>query len=91
MTDGRWTVDRQEAQVDPILIPPLPFEGARVQRERITKQAINEFGALLDAQAAMQSGTTKEHKHNQTVEECQLRRDSEPVRMGQRDWTGEMK
>ena len=35
MTDGRWTVDRQEAQVDPILIPPLPFEGARVQRERI--------------------------------------------------------
>ena len=40
MTDGKWTVDRPEAQVDPIPIPPLPFEGARVQRERITKQDI---------------------------------------------------
>ena len=47
MTDGRWTVDRPEAQVDPIPIPPLPFEGARVQRERITKQDINEFGATI--------------------------------------------
>ena len=28
MTDGRWTVDRLEARVDPIPIPPLPFEGA---------------------------------------------------------------
>ena len=45
MTDGRWTVDRPEARVDPIPIPPLPFEGVRVQRERITKQDINEFGA----------------------------------------------
>ena len=47
MTDGRWTVGRPEAQVDPIPIPPLPFEGARVQRERITKQDINEFGATI--------------------------------------------
>ena len=47
MTDGRWTVDRPEAQVDPIPIPSLPFEGARVQRERITKQDINEFGATI--------------------------------------------
>ena len=47
MTDGRWTLDRPEAQVDPIPIPPLPFEGARVQRERITKQDINEFGAAI--------------------------------------------
>ena len=47
MTDGRWTVNRPEAQVDPIPTPPLPFEGARVQRERITKQDINEFGATI--------------------------------------------
>ena len=47
MTDGRWTVDRPEAQVDPIPIPPLPFERARVQRARITKQDINEFGATI--------------------------------------------
>ena len=47
MTDGRWTVDRPEAQVDPIPIPPLPFEGARIQRERITKQDIDEVGATI--------------------------------------------
>ena len=47
MTDGRWTVDRPEAQVDLVPIPPLPFEGARIQRERITKQDINEFGATI--------------------------------------------
>ena len=33
--------------MDPIPIPPLPFEGARVQRERITKQDIDEFGATI--------------------------------------------
>ena len=47
MTDGRWTVDRPEIQVDPIPMPPLPFDGARVQRERITKQDIDEFGATI--------------------------------------------
>ena len=36
MTDGQWTVDRPEVRVDPIPVPPLPFEGARIQRERIT-------------------------------------------------------
>ena len=47
MTDGRWTVDTPEVGVDPIPIPPLPFDGARVQRERITKQDIDEFGATI--------------------------------------------
>ena len=47
MTDGRWTADRPEVQVDPIPIPPLPFEGVRIQRERITKQDIDEFGATI--------------------------------------------
>ena len=47
MTDGKWTVDRPEVRVDPIPIPPLPFKGARIQRERITKQDINEFGATI--------------------------------------------
>ena len=40
-------MDRPEAQVDPIPIPPLPFEGVRVQMERISKQDINEFGATI--------------------------------------------
>ena len=47
MTDGKWTVDRPEVRVDPIPIPPLPFEGARIQRERITKQDIDKFGPTL--------------------------------------------
>ena len=47
MEDDRWTVVRPEAQVDPTPIPPLPFEGPRVQRERITKQDINEFGVTI--------------------------------------------
>ena len=47
MTDGRWTVDRPEIRVDPNPVLPLPFEGARIQRERITKQDIDEFGATV--------------------------------------------
>ena len=47
MTDGRWTVARPEAQVDRIPIPPLPFGVARIQRERITKQDFDEFGATI--------------------------------------------
>ena len=47
MDNDRWKVDRPEAQMDPTPIPPLPFEGAQVQRERITKQDINEFGATI--------------------------------------------
>ena len=39
--------DRPEVRVEPIPIPPLPVEGARIQRERITKQDIEEFGATI--------------------------------------------
>ena len=45
--DGRWTVDRPDIRVDPIPIPPLPCKGARIQRERITKQDIDEFGVTV--------------------------------------------
>ena len=40
-------MDKPEVRVDPIPIPPLPFEETRIQRERITKQDINEFGATI--------------------------------------------
>ena len=33
LTDGKWTVDRPEVRVDPVPIPPLQCEGARIQRE----------------------------------------------------------
>ena len=42
-------MDRPEVRVDPISIPPLPFEGARIQRERITKQDIDDSRATIDA------------------------------------------
>ena len=47
MTDGRWSVDMPEVQVEVIPLPPLPFDGSSVQRERITKQDIDEFGATV--------------------------------------------
>ena len=50
MTDGRWTVDRTEVREDPSPIPPLPFEGARILRESITKQDIEKFGATVGCQ-----------------------------------------
>ena len=42
MEGGQWT-DRKLRWT----IPPFPFEGARIQRERITKQDIDEFGATI--------------------------------------------
>ena len=35
--DGRQTVDRFDVRVDPVPLPPMPLEGAKVQRERITQ------------------------------------------------------
>ena len=35
--DSEWTADRSEVRVDPITIPPLSSEGARIQGERIQR------------------------------------------------------
>ena len=43
---GKWTVDRPTIQIDPLPPPPAPFEGARVQRERIIKADIEAFGTI---------------------------------------------
>ena len=72
--------------MDPIPILPLPFEGARIQRESITKQDIEDFGALLDAQVATQSKTTKRRKPIQTVAESELKNVSESFHTEQLDW-----
>ena len=45
IVDGKWTVDRPMIQIDPLPPPPVPFEGARVQRERITRADIEAFGS----------------------------------------------
>ena len=85
MTDGRWTVDRPEAKVDPIPIPPLKFEVHEYRGRESPSKISTSSEPRLDAQAAMQSGTTKEHKHTQIVAEYESMSDSEPLRTGQRD------
>ena len=75
MQSGKWKVDRPEGRVDSIPIPPLSFEGARIQRERITKQDIDEFGATIGCQGC---NAIKDNKRTQAhsdrcrrkIEEC---------------------
>ena len=65
LTDGRC----------PIPIPPLPLAGARIQRERITKQDIDELGASVGCPGCT---AIKDNKGAQThsdrcrarIEEC---------------------
>ena len=45
ISDGKWTVDMLATQIDPLPPPPVPFEGARVQRGRITRTDIEAFGS----------------------------------------------
>ena len=44
LVDGKRTVDRPATPIDPLPPPPVPFDGARVQRERITRTDIEAFG-----------------------------------------------
>ena len=68
MEDDRRTVDRPEVRVDPIPIPPLPFEGARIQRERID---IDEFGATIGCQGC---NAIKNNKRAQAhSDRCRMR------------------
>ena len=78
MTVGRWTVDRQEIRVDPIPIPPLPFEGSTSPEEK-NHQARRRRNRshCLDAQAAVQSKTTKGRKPIQIVADHRLNNVSE--------------
>ena len=71
MKDGKWTVDRPEVRVDHIPIPPLPFEGARIQRERVTKKDIDEFGATIGCQGC---NAIKDNKRSQAhSDRCRMR------------------
>ena len=45
----------------------------------------------FDAQVAMQSSTTREHKHTQIDAGSELKNASEILRMEQKDWIGETK
>ena len=86
MTDGRWTVDRPEIRVDPIPNPPLPYEGARIKRERITKKDIDEFGATVGCPGCNAVKDNKGRKTFQIVAECDLTNLSESLHTEQKDW-----
>ena len=47
LENDRRQMDRPDIREDPVPIPPLPFEGARVRRERIAKQDIDNSGATV--------------------------------------------
>ena len=72
MTDNRWTVDRPAVRVDPIPTPPLPFEGARIQRKRITMQDIDEFGATVGCPGcnAIKDNKRSQAHSDRSIEEC---------------------
>ena len=47
IVDGKWPVDRPTIQIDPLPPPPpVPFEGARRQRESITRADVEAFGTI---------------------------------------------
>ena len=92
MTDGKWTVDRPEVRVDPIPIPPLPFEGARIQRGRINKQDIDEFGATV---GCLGCNAIKDNKKStgtiRSLQDANPKNASGPLRMEQKGWIEEMR
>ena len=78
LTDVKMeTVDRPEVRIDPIPIPPLPFEGARIQRERMTKQDIEEFGATIGCPGC---NAIKDNKRSQAHSDRCRRRIEEGLR-----------
>ena len=89
MEGGQWTDQKLEW---------TPFQSFRCLsrehesrgRESPSKTSMS-LEPRLDAQAAMRSGTTKEHKHAQIVAEGESKSVSEPLRMEHRDWSEEMK
>ena len=63
MVDGKSTVDRPVTPVDPLPPPPVPFEGARVQRERITRTDIEAFGTTAGCPGNVSKTTTEGAVH----------------------------
>ena len=88
--DWSTVEDDAEVRVDPIPIPLLPFEGARIQRERITKQDNDEFGATIGCPGC--NCNQRQHKITGTLTaERESKNASELFRMEQKGWVGEMR
>ena len=89
MEGGHWTDQKLEW---------TPFQSLRCRskeheprgRESPSKTSMSSE-PRSDVQAAMRSGTTKEHKHTQIVAEGTLKSVSESLRMEQKGWIEEMR
>ena len=71
--DGKWTVDRPTIQIDPLPPPPVPFEGRRVQRERITRADVEAFGTTAGCPGCNASDLESELKPTLTPAASGLR------------------
>ena len=89
MESGHWTDQKFEW---------TPFQSLRCRlRERESRgrespgKTLMSSEPRLDAQIAMQSRTTREHKHTQIAAERESKNASEPLRMEQKGWIEEMR
>ena len=101
IADGKWTVNRQATQTDLLPPPPVPFEGARLQRERITRTDIEAFGTIAGCQGcnAIRSGKRAQahsdpcrvriEEYLKTTPECSERLDRRSSLKKLRDWSAE--
>ena len=80
MESGQWTDQKFEW---------TPFQSLRCHLREHESRGENH--QRLNAQVAMQSKTTKEHRHTQTAAECESKNASELLRMEQKDWIEEMR
>ena len=80
IVDGNWIVDRPATHIDPLPPPPVPFEGARVQRR---EQTLRASVPLQDARVAMRSNLDSKRKLTQTFDEPGLRNVSKQLQKEQ--------
>ena len=75
LADGKWTLECPATQIDRLPPPPVPFEGARVQRVRITRTDIEAFGTTAGCMGCNAIGSGKRARAHSVpcrvmVEEC---------------------
>ena len=91
MTDGKWTVDRPEVRVEPIQSLHCRLREHESRGRESPSKTLKSSEQRSDDQVAMQSKTTKEHRHTQIAAECESKNASEPLRKEQKGWIEEMR
>ena len=87
MESGQWT--DQKLVWTPFRSLPCRLR-EHESRGRESSKTLMSSEPRLDAQVAMQSKTTKVHRHTQIAAECESKNASELLRMEQKGWIGEM-